>query len=135
MSPFLHGAVQYLPIRMRLYNKYLASQVLAITEILSKTFYFIAQEKKYKKENAGNIIWIIDGIYCLLDACFALNKMDKYSLLDVRRKDILNSKFYSNRETERGNWSDFPRLLSEKEFINPYCTFKKTFKHWTPIKW
>ncbi len=96
---------------------------------------YSTRHKKYKKEDMGNLLWLQEGVFCLLGACNAIRKTKKHSLMDIRNEDILNSRFYSNCLAESGIWSDFPRTLSESEVIDPYRTFRRIFKHRNADEW
>lgn len=93
---------------------------------------YSSKKKRYKKEHAGNLIWKLEAISCMLDACFTINKEKRFCPLDVLDDDIMNEKFYSRHEDKNRIWSDFPRLLSVEEFTNPYKAFKKIFNHMKP---
>lgn len=101
-----------------------------ITDILL----YSERKKAYKQKNAGSIIWLTDGMNGLLDACYAINKMKKYNPLELWDSDIVNTKFYSNRKEQNDIWEDFPRTLTQEEFIDPYLTFKKIFRRQKPGK-
>jgi hypothetical protein len=91
-------------------------------------------KKHYKKKDPVDIMYIIEGIYCLLQACYVISKMKECCILEVRTSDVLNAKFYSLSSTELGQWVEFPRSLSKDEFLNPYKALKQVFRHYTPDK-
>ena len=93
---------------------------------------YSGKKKKYKKTHAGNLIWKLEAISCMLNACFAINKEKKFCPLDILASDVMNEKFYSRYEDKSHIWSDFPRLLSAEEFINPYKALGKIFSHTNP---
>lgn len=93
-----------------------------------------SRKKPYKKGDAGQIMFIMDGIFCLLQAGFAMSKKKKRSLLDIRDADIINSNFYTLGRSETAQWTDFPRSLSKDEVLDPYRAFGKLFRHCGPDK-
>lgn len=96
---------------------------------------YSTRKKRYKKEHASNIIFLLDGIVCLLSACFIISKEKKHSLLEVEEEDIIKPDFYSLRNAATDLWSDFPRSLTKAEMLDPYTVFGKVFQHYTPDKW
>lgn len=96
---------------------------------------YTTKNKQYKKHHAGNIMFLLEGIKCLLNACFLISKEKMHSLLEVREEDIMNGNFYSLYKTETGLWADFPRSLTKPEIIDPYKAFAKIFQHNSPNKW
>lgn len=96
---------------------------------------YSTSKKQYREKHAGNIIFLLEGIDCLLKACFAIHKVQQHSLLEIRAEDILNSNFYSLPKTGSRTWTDFPVALTEAEMLDPYTAFKKVFRHKGPGQW
>lgn len=92
-------------------------------------------KKQYKKLHTGNMLFLLEGISCLLQACSVIGKEQKQSVLDFREKDLLNRKFYSFHTTDTECWADFPRSLSVAETNNPYAVFKNVFQCKSPEEW
>lgn len=96
---------------------------------------YSTHKKKYRKKDAGSILFLLEGIGCLLQACYSISKEKEHSLLEVRDDDMLNSNFYSMRNDDTDIWSDFPRSLSKSEMLDPYKSFQKVFRHNNSEKW
>lgn len=96
---------------------------------------FSSSRKKYNKEDAGYILLLLEGLNCLLQACFIISKEKKHSHLELGEEDILNRHFYYHHEIESKIWSDFPRVLTKKELLDPYLVFGKVYAHKYPGEW
>ena len=114
---------------------YDAADVETYRDFIRDILLYSTRTKQYRKEHGGNMRFYLDGIICLLNACFIIGKNKKHSLLELRDEDMLNSKFYSLHTLESKRWSDFPRSLTQSETLNPYKVFGKIFKHHNPDKW
>ena len=104
-------------------------------DFLRDVLLYSTKSKEYRKEHVGHVIFSLEGIACLLKACFVISKEKKHSLLDVTEEDILNANFYSSRNSKMDLWSDFPRSLSQAEILDPYIAFGKIFECHNPDKW
>lgn len=96
---------------------------------------YSTSSKRYQKEDFGSILLYLEHFSCLLAACFVISKQRKGSPIEVRTDDMLNSNFYSIRETTTDIWSEFPRSLTQEEFLNPYKALKQVFKSRNPEVW
>lgn len=95
---------------------------------------YSSRKKVYRKKYTGDIMFILDGIFCLLQAGYVISKERKHSILDIRESDILNSSFYTLTSSGIRQWADFPRSLSKDEMLDPYSALGRLFKHYKPDK-
>lgn len=97
-------------------------------ELIRDLSIYSCLNKVYQKENPGNLLWKVEGINCLLQACFVLSKHKKESPVKVTEADLMEQRFYATDASSVTCWNSFPRFLSQSEFRNPYLVFKDFFK-------
>lgn len=83
----------------------------------------------WKKSAPGDLLYIFGMLESIINAAYLINSKGKKSPLNIDRKDIFNPNLYCGWHSDYTEWDYFPRVLSFKEFVNPYLTFKRFFKY------
>jgi hypothetical protein len=89
----------------------------------------------WRKSEPGDLLYYLKLIESVINAAFLINKDKKQSPLDITPKDIFNPNLYCGRHANNAEWDYFPRVLSFKEFSNPYLAFTHFFKYLPLAEW
>lgn len=89
----------------------------------------------WKKENPGELLYEFQKLESIINAAYLLNKEKKKSPLNIRKDNLFNPNLYCGWQGNSTEWDFFPRLLSFKEYSNPYLTFKRFFKYLPLSDW
>ena len=89
----------------------------------------------WRKTDPGDLLYHLKIIESVINAAFLINKEKKQSPLDITQKDIFNPNLFCGRHAHNGEWDYFPRVLSFKEFSNPYLAFTHFFKYLALSEW
>ena len=89
----------------------------------------------WRKDNPGDLLYEFKLFESVINAAYLINKEKKTSPLTISHKDMFNPNLYVGWHSNNTEWEYFPRLLSFKEFSNPYLVFKRFFKHLKIYQW
>lgn len=91
--------------------------------------------KYWKKGSPNDLIFLFRNLEFVINAAHIINGQARKSALHIEDKDIFNPDLFRRNDTISNNWDYFPRMLSYKEFVNPYTTFKIFFKYQDHAHW
>jgi hypothetical protein len=83
----------------------------------------------YDKRNPGDLLYSLGLLESVINSSYLLNMEKKKSPLSIEANDVFDPNLF--RGWLGGNltdWDYFPRMLSLKEFKNPYIVFKRFFR-------
>jgi hypothetical protein len=83
---------------------------------------------RYRKDSPASVLELFKMIESVINAAYLINKEKKESPLSIGTGDLLNKNLFCGNKGHASAWDYFPRSLSEKEFIDPYLTFRHFFK-------
>lgn len=87
------------------------------------------------KSNPGNVLYRFERLESVINAAYLLNREKKQSPLDIGKEDVFNPNLYCGWQADLSEWDFFPRILTLKEYINPYLVFKRFFKYHQLAEW
>jgi hypothetical protein len=94
-----------------------------------------SSDKVYDKDSPCDLLLQFKFMESLINAAYLINEEEKESPLKIEKKDVFNPNLYCSWHKDLTEWDFFPRVLSLKEYINPYFVFKRFFKHKTLSEW
>ena len=89
----------------------------------------------WRKYNPGDLLYEFKMIESVINAAYLINKENKTSPLIIKKESSFNPTFFCGWHVDSTQWDYFPRVLSFKEYVNPYLTFKRFFKYLSLPKW
>ncbi len=97
----------------------------------------------WTKDDPAILLQFYENLSQLIEAAYIIysnqsNEEVNGSLLadpGATKKEIIELTLYSEQNAPSANWDFFPRYVSEKEFINPYCVFIKFFQYHSLPEW
>jgi hypothetical protein len=89
----------------------------------------------WRKYNPGDLLYEFKMIESIVNAAYLINKENKTSPLIIKKESSFNPNLFCGWHVDSTQWDYFPRVLSFKEYANPYLTFKRFFKYLTLPKW
>lgn len=92
-------------------------------------------QEAFQQENMASLWWFMEGVNCLLHACFVLSEHKDESPVRVEDTDLMHKRFYTTSGDDLTCWHCFPRFLSQSEFKNPYLVFNDFFSSQSLAKW
>jgi len=87
------------------------------------------------KRNPGDLLYDFKLLESVINAAYLLNKEKKKSPLTINKDNLFNPNLYCGWHADLTEWDYLPRMLSLKEYINPYLVFKRFFKYLTLAEW
>jgi len=89
----------------------------------------------WRKYNPGDLLYEFKMIESVINAAYLINKENKTSPLIIKKESSFNPNLFCGWHVDSTQWDYFPRVLSFKEYVNPYLTFKRFFKYLPLPKW
>lgn len=89
----------------------------------------------WRKYNPGDLLYESKMIESVINAAYLINKENKTSPLIIKKESSFNPNLFCGWHVDSTQWDYFPRVLSFKEYVNPYLTFKRFFKYLSLPKW
>lgn len=89
----------------------------------------------WRKYNPGDLLYEFKMLESVINAAYLINKENKTSPLTIQKESSFNPNLFCGWHVDSTQWDYFPRVLSFKEFANPYITFKRFFKYLPLSKW
>ena len=89
----------------------------------------------WRKYNPGDLLYEFKMIESVINAAYLINKENKTSPLIIKKESSFNPNLFCGWHVDSTQWDYFPRVLSFKEYVNPYLTFKRFFKYLSLPKW
>jgi len=87
------------------------------------------------KKNPGDLLYDFKILESVVNATYLLNKEKKKSPLRIGKDNAFNPNLFCGWHAEMTEWDFFPRMLSFKEYSDPYVVFKRFFKFLSLAEW
>ena len=95
---------------------------------IKKILHYAEANEIFLQKSPCDVLLFMRVILSLIKAADSLKQIKNGPVI-VSEEDAFNKKYYCIHNLSSGQWADFPRFLSVKEFCNPYKVFKKFFKY------
>ena len=92
-------------------------------------------EKIYDKDSPSDLLLEFKFLESAVNADYLINQEGKVSPIKIEKKDVFNPNLYCSWHKDLTEWDFFPRVLSLKEYFNPYLVFKRFFKYKALPEW
>jgi hypothetical protein len=89
----------------------------------------------WRKHNPGDLLHDFKMMESVINAAYLMNKANKTFPLDIKKESSFDPNLFCGWHTKFTQWDYFPRVLSFKEYVNPYLTFKRFFKFLSLQAW
>ena len=90
----------------------------------------------FDKRNPGDLLFSLGLLESIINAAYILNKEKKKSPLSIEASNMFDPNLFRGwLGGDLTDWDYFPRMLSWKEFKNPYVVLKKFFKFRSLMDW
>jgi hypothetical protein len=89
----------------------------------------------WRKYNPGDLLYEFKMLESVINAAYLINKENKKSPIKIEKEGSFNPNLFCGWHVDSTQWDYFPRVLSFKEYVNPYLTFKRFFKYLSLPKW
>jgi len=87
------------------------------------------------KRNPGDLLFSLGQLESIINAAFIINKEKKKSPLFIENDSLIDPNLFRGWIGGVTDWDYFPRMLSLKEYKDPYAAFKRFFKFQTLEEW
>ena len=101
---------------------------------IKKILHYAEANEIFLQKSPCDVLLFMRVIRSLIKAADSLKQIKNGPVI-VSEEDAFNKKYYCIHNLSSGQWADFPRFLSVKEFCNPYKVFKKFFKYQPCDEW
>jgi hypothetical protein len=102
--------------------------------VIKKLLHHAESEKIYQAKSPCDVLFYMKIIRSLIKAADVLKKKEK-SPVEVSEMDVFDKRYFRSHYQSGNELEEFPRMLSVKEFCNPYRAFHKFFKYQPLDKW
>jgi hypothetical protein len=107
---------------------FFAGNVGSFRKGIKKAVLAAFSDKTYSRKNPGTLLWEFERIESVINAAYLINQENKKSPIIVDNHNLLNKNLYFGWEVDLTEWDFLPRVLSLKEYKDPYLAFKRFFK-------
>lgn len=89
----------------------------------------------YSKNNPGDLLYKFKMLESVINSAYLINQEKKKSPLLITQSDAFSAELFAGSHAKTTAWDYFPRLLSWKEFSDPYLAFRRFFKFAAISRW
>lgn len=111
------------------------ADVASHRKVIRNTIKAACSDYVSNKKNPGDVLFDFKILESVINAAFLLNKEKRKSPLSINKDNLFDPNLYCSWHAGLSEWDFFPRMLSLKEYINPYLVFKRFFKYLTLAEW
>jgi len=111
------------------------ADVASHRKVIKDTINAACSEHICNKKNPGDVIFDFKILESAINAAYLLNKEKRKSPLSINKDNLFDPNLFCSWHAGFNEWDYFPRVLSLKEYINPYLAFKRFFKFLTLAEW
>lgn len=112
-----------------------AADIASYRDTIKGVLQAACSDRIWRKNSPGDLLYKFKMFESVINAAYLVNKEKKTSPLSIDYKDIFNPNLYIGWRSNNKEWDYFPRLLSFKEYSNPYLAFKRFFKYLKISQW
>lgn len=95
-----------------------------------------SSDRIYDKRNPGDLLFSLGLLESVINAAYLLNKEKGESPLSIEVGNVFDPNLFRGwLGGDLTDWDYFPRMLSLKEYKNPYIVFKRFFKFQKLADW
>lgn len=111
------------------------ADVVSHRKIIRDTIRAACSDRICNKKNPGGVLFDFKILESIINAAYLLSKEKRESPLSISRDSLFDPNLYCGWHAGLNEWDFFPRMLSLKEYINPYLVFERFFKYLTLGEW
>jgi len=96
---------------------------------------FATTSKIYNKEEPAALLAKFKAVVSVILASHKINQHKKCSPLQLTLKEFADKRLYARPYATCCEWEYLPKMLTAKEYRNPYIVFRKFFKYQPVEQW
>lgn len=96
-------------------------------KLITRVLHAASTEKVYSKCSPSNLLFEMKMLESVVNAAYLIYRQKRKSPLLISSADLQNKNLYFTGRAGT-EYDDMPKALSQKEFMNPYLVFKRSFK-------
>jgi hypothetical protein len=113
-----------------------AADVVSHKRTVKNALSAASSDRIYNKRNPGDLLFNLGQLESVINAAHILNKEKKRSPLSIEINSVFDPNLFRGwLGGDLTDWDYFPRMLSLKEYKNPYVVFKRFFKFQDLAAW
>lgn len=113
-----------------------AADVVSHKKTVNDTLRAASSNRIYDKRNPGDLLFSLGQLESIINAVYLLNKEKKKSPLSIEVNGVFDPNLFRGwLGGDLTDWDYFPRMLTLKEYKDPYVVFKRFFKFKTLEDW
>jgi hypothetical protein len=89
----------------------------------------------WSKKNPGDLLFSLGQLESVINAAFIIRKEKRESPLSIENYSLFDPNLYRGWVGGLTDWNYFPRMVSLKEYKDPYAVFKRFFKYQALAEW
>ncbi|WP_431217169.1 hypothetical protein ACQ86N_23085 [Puia sp. P3] len=105
-----------------------AASLIDYRKDIRKIVRYAFSERAWEKDNPADILYRFNQLEKILNAAYLVNKEEKDSPLEISQSDVFNPNLFCGWIKGHSEWEYLPRMLSFKEYKNPYLALKRIFE-------
>lgn len=102
---------------------------------ITDTLLSIHKDKVYKKLEPSSVLHEFRIINSVIIVAHFINLQKKKGPIDFFFGELMDTRYYSEGNKKTVDWDCFPRMLTIKEYKDPYLVFKRFFKYQSLEDW
>lgn len=112
-----------------------AADVVSHKKTIKAAISAAGSDRICNKQNPGDLLYDFKLLESVINAAYLIDKEKKKSPLRIDNDNVFNPNLFCGWHNGLTQWDYLPRMLSFKEYINPYLVFKRVFKFMPLIEW
>jgi len=111
------------------------ADISSFRKTIRQVLLFATKSRIYNKEEPAALLARFKAINSIILAAYTINKDKKSGSLNLSLKQFAGRRFYSRPDATCPEWEYLPRMLTTREYQDPYIVFRKFFKYQSVDKW
>jgi hypothetical protein len=105
-----------------------AASLIDYRNDIKKMVRYAFSRGSWKKDNPADIMYHFRRIEEIMNVAYLINEEKKDSPLEINESDVFNPNLFRGWVSGHTEWEYLPKVLSFKEFRNPYLALRRFFK-------
>ena len=111
------------------------ADISSFRKAIGQVLLFATTSKVCNKEEPAALLAKFKAVISIILAADKINQSKKSSPLKLTLKEFTDKRLYARPYSTCPEWECLPKMLTTKEYRNPYIVFKKFFKYQAIEKW
>jgi hypothetical protein len=116
-------------------NCFCFADISSFRKTIRQVLLFATKSKIYNKQEPAALLARFKAVKSIILAANKINKAKKSGSLNLSLKQFAGKRFYARPYATCPEWEYLPKMLTTKEYQDPYIVFKRFFKYQPVDKW